>query len=533
VLPTPPLAGIAIAYADAYERRYFHQRPLVSQTTFTSLARERGIALKSSAELEVLDKAGALRPIAFHLEPYFDPGLYMRLPLMAFTEDGYRPWGEYAWGRRGKTYITPLYSPWQLLYALDVVGARSLRVDLDTLSSADATQKMQAKWESFVTDRSREWMALDERWRPLIKLLVRLQNRYLPFVQGSSTMAYDPAVSDFIDPIEREVREFDARTVARELGLSRTQVEEVYVWLARRAQALDPAKHYYLLLRMAPHQQRERMRGDLRLAHDFYEAGAVVRQFYMGLTGRVLRDANEVDQPGLNRRVLGHTPRLHYTREDLKNVLAGLDVYPYGVHLFVEGETEEVLFEELFDLFLPDPEGVRVQNMHGVGGFAEKAQELFEHLTDYVRYTMLVADREGEMAKYARQWVKAGLVPRGHVVLWKSLEEANFSDAELVRMVERIGRRQDPDVRLRLTGKQLRRRYEDHKQRAPQPRGLAAYLLGIAGNPSIGPIRGSKSEDLGREMAELLKAEVDEKGWEAAANKRRVLRLVAGIGRVL
>jgi hypothetical protein len=67
--------------------------------------------LKSSAELEALDKAGALRPIAFHLEPYFDPGLYMRLPRMAFTEDGYRPWGEYAWERRGKTYITPLYSP--------------------------------------------------------------------------------------------------------------------------------------------------------------------------------------------------------------------------------------------------------------------------------------------------------------------------------------------------------------------------------------------------------------------------------------
>jgi hypothetical protein len=70
VLPTPPLAEIASAYADAYELRYFHQRPLVSQTTFTSLARERGIALKSSRrELEALDKAGALRALLRLVSP--------------------------------------------------------------------------------------------------------------------------------------------------------------------------------------------------------------------------------------------------------------------------------------------------------------------------------------------------------------------------------------------------------------------------------------------------------------------------------
>jgi len=534
MLLTPPLAEIDYTYTDAYERRHFHQRPLASSMALASLARERGIRLRRSRhDLEALDKAGALRPIAFHLEPYFEAGLYLAQPRLAFTESGYQPWEEYAWGRAGHRRITPLYSPWQLLYATDVVNAQSFPVDLSVLRGARSTQRMQQKWRLLFTDRWREWKALDEHWCPLIKLLVRLQNRYLPFVRRSSRMTYDPAVGSYVDPVEREVREFDASAVADELGLSPEQVKDVYMWLARRGEVLDPAKQYYLLLRMAPRQQRERMRGELRLAHDFYEAGALVRYFYEGLTGVILPDANEVDQPGLNEHLLRHPPQLDYTREDLKNTLFSLDIYPHSVHLFVEGETEEALFKELFDLGLPDPKGVRVQNMHGVGGFNERAQELFEHLTDYVRFTMLVADKEGEMAKYARQWVQAGLVPRSHVILWKSLEEANFSDAELVRMVERIGRDHDPNVRLRLTGRELRRRYEEHKQRAPEPRGLAEYLLTIAGDERIGPIRGSKPQDLAREMAQLLKAEVAQKGWEEAAKKRRVLRVIISVGRLL
>jgi hypothetical protein len=73
--------------------------------------------LKSSRhELEALDKAGALRPIAFHLEPYFDPDLYMCLPRMAFTEDGYLlAVGRVRLGAPRRAHITPLYLPWQLL----------------------------------------------------------------------------------------------------------------------------------------------------------------------------------------------------------------------------------------------------------------------------------------------------------------------------------------------------------------------------------------------------------------------------------
>lgn len=538
MLPTPPLAEINYTYADAHERRQFHQLPLVSSTVLARLAGERGIWLRQSRrDLEALDKAGALRPIAFHLEPYFEAGLYLAQPRLAFTESGYRPWKEYVWQQAGHDHITPLYSLWQLLYATDVVNAKSFQVDLSVLRNARSTQRMQQRWRPLFADRWHEWKALDELWRPLVKLLVRLQNRYLPFVRRSSRLTYDPAVSSYADPVERTVREFNAAAVAEGLGLSSDEVKDVYVWLARRGSILDPARQYYLLLRMAPRRQRESMRGDLRLAHDFYEAGMLVRAFYEDLTGLVLPDANEVDQPGLNERLLRHPPQLEYTREDLKNALFGLDVYPHSVHLFVEGETEEVLFRELFDFGLPDPKGVRVQDMHGVGGFNEQAQELFEHLTDYVRFTMLVADREGQMAKYARQWVEAGLVPKSHVILWKSLEEANFSDSELVRMVERIGRKRDPNVRLRLSGRELRRRYEEHKQRAQaartEPRGLAEYLLGIAGDEHIGPIRGSKSQDLAREMVELLKEEVAQKGWEEAAKKRRVLRVVMRVGRLL
>jgi hypothetical protein len=311
------------------------------------------------------------------------------------------------------------------------------------------------------------------------------------------------------------------------------QVETVYHWLARRGGWLDPARHFYLLMRTANRRQRDLYRGDLRRAHDFYDAAQLLRRFYEQLTGVVLPDANEIDQPGLNERIIGHEPRLHYTRNDLKTVLFRLDLYPHGVHLFVEGETEEVVFNELFDFGVADREGVRVQNMRGVGNFNEQVQQLFEHLADYARFTVLVADEEGLMAKYARQWIEAGLVPSDHVTIWTSLEEANFSDHELVQMVRRIGRRHDPKVRLRLTAKELRRRYEEHKERADAPLGLAEYLMKIVGDPDIGPIRASKSSELAFEMTALLQSEVRAKGWKEAAEKRPILALVMGISHVL
>lgn len=107
------------------------------------------------------------------------------------------------------------------------------------------------------------WQQLDDWWRPLLKVLVRLQNRYWPEVWGRVNLI---SASDgtFLDPHRDEVRTFDAPTVLEELGLGLDQVADSYAWLAEQGQELESGDGWLLLRQMAPRAVRRNLRGQAR-----------------------------------------------------------------------------------------------------------------------------------------------------------------------------------------------------------------------------------------------------------------------------
>lgn len=330
--------------------------------------------------------------------------------------------------------------------------------------------------ERLITNRYRGWAVTNESWRALILLLVRVQNRYWPYV-GQFAMEFDPKYGRYVDPIPRERRRFRARPALAELELSIDDVRTWYERLAYEARWIDPLPDWWVLRRSASRHGRERLKGPARRVEIYWDAAQILRLFYRTLTRRILPDMNAVGHhPDHTEATLGHKPRLYYDRGDLTRFLRSHGLYPHQLHLFVEGDCEEIIFPALIgELRGPaEAEGVRVTNLRGIDNLHRRYRELFEGFAAYARHAFLIADREGQIARYARELREAGLVVPEAIALWaKNLEEDNFKDAELVRAAKAGARAMGAELRG-LTGRGLR------EAPAPRRRSVHDYIRAAA-----------------------------------------------------
>ena len=187
------------------------QNRLESQSGFASIVKERLPPLGIRQDwLEEFDEVGAFQPIAFVAggEP---PGVTDRTPYepnMAFREEQpYAPWSAYEWEAWGHPQITALYAPWQVLYIDDVLERCNETLPLSALASSTEDLTIRLKpLQSLIARLHESWATLNEAWTPLMKLLVRVQNRYLPEVTLRSTLLRDVERQVDVEPWEDELR---------------------------------------------------------------------------------------------------------------------------------------------------------------------------------------------------------------------------------------------------------------------------------------------------------------------------------------
>lgn len=103
-------------------------------------------------------------------------------------------WRRYEWRDQwDHGHVSELYSPWQLLYLADVLEGGVVELPLSWLSGeGEPIYRSHEGLRDLIERQRGAWGSLDDRWRPLIKLLVRLQNRYWPFVGGRLRLTIDP-----------------------------------------------------------------------------------------------------------------------------------------------------------------------------------------------------------------------------------------------------------------------------------------------------------------------------------------------------
>lgn len=507
-----------------------------------SLARHRRLHIMLGRDpWERWDALEAMRPVGFATAgAYVSGSSAPAVPVdeLVFREEReYADWNGYAWDAWGHPHVSELYSPWQLLYLSDVVEGERADLPVDVLLDERKRSNWVASIASILESRRNAWCQLDRQWQPLMKLLVRVQNRYWPPVRGTVNLLHDEQ-GRLVDPGEEERRAGDPQVVLDELGLADSDIVEMHHFLCHRGLRLEPGDGWSLLRQMVPRRRRQRFGGTVRRAQDHYDAAAVLRRFYRDLREDVLPDCEGAVEGEefreRRRRLLGHAATMSYDQEDVKQTLLAVGLYPHGLHVIVEGQTEERVVRSIVRGALGPAvaDDLLVDNLHGVGE-AKRIGTVLAAVAEYALRPVLIVDREGEMQRAVDRLIADGSVDPADVLVFdRSFEEDNFSDEELVRIAAELAL--DPpggrdSVDMTLDASTLREEHTDRLRRSSaghQP-GLANTLQVLSSQPEHGGARFSKLEladALVHRLEAELKGTTGEEALERVLKSRPILR---------
>jgi hypothetical protein len=533
--------AVDYSFRRVHQVNAFDQFPLITPSKLRTEARDRGIQWSPGStlkELERLDREGAFSPILFGVVDA-DGG-----DRIVFRDEGdYVPWSEYAVPEWGRLVPRPYYSPWQLLYFNDAVELPNTSVPIEWLLDDARRATLRPDQRTLLGQQLEDWRQLDQEWRDMLLVLLRLQSRYGPWVKGTllkSTvnLVRHPQSGEYVDPREL-APPFDARKVLDELGLNQETLKAMHERLARHGMMLDgadPLRDWHMLIRMAPAKQRAELRGRARRAQDAYDAAEMLRRFYFDLTGELLLnpdDLFDLSDKSWKKRLFGRWPTLSYTRTDLAVELRLRDLHPHQVHIVVEGETEKIICERVLKALVAMPlndMGVSIHRLHGVGNMSPPQRDMLRAMKPFPRYLILVADREGDMEREVKRLKQEGVLTEETTYLWDtSFEEVNFSDEELVSMIAAIGT--DAGATLTLDAQTLRRLYNEHCAKAAKDaKGLATYALGLARHEEYGSVVASKPQ-LAERMADLILHDLLRRGAEVVLAERPIVEMLVSVFR--
>jgi hypothetical protein len=455
-------------------------------------------------------------------------------------ERDFVPWSEYQVTEDFYTRAKPYYCHWQLLYIKDAVSGGTAEVTLDWLLDDDQRATLGEGYSAWYTRQDETRRSLDDGWRTLLLLLVRIQNRYAPLIKGtltkaSSTLVFDPEMGDFVDPFFSTARSFDPQGILEELGLTPENIAAFQRWIGWHGVIHDPIERWHMLLRMTSYCERSKLSDGARRAHDAYDAAEILRRFYHDLTGELLLNPDEMSDFNVEswkKRVFGRWPFLSYTRRNLQAELRRHDLWPHHIHLVVEGTTEEIVCRRVMEAFTGRPLedlGVTLATLGGVGR-ARLHQEMLRVTSGFARWAILVADREGDIERDVELMRREGILSEDTCVLWeRSFEEDNFTDDELVAILADIA--SDAGASVDLDAMSFRSAYDQHREKAgAQAKGALTYLLGMARDPARGGFDPGKTP-VAEKMADRLLDDLDERD-EEALEERPILKLLVSIIRV-
>ncbi len=515
----PPLLSVNVSWRELYAGGAFGQRELADDNDMRGAAKERGLDLGLGQDgLERLDQLGAWSPIAFSagymngFEVPAQPAEHMRFR----EEQGWVEWSEYAWGNDEFPTVTPLYSPWQLLYVDDVL--RATKADFGVKTLLLPTKEREEHLEGL-----RSWLerqdailrSLDERWSALMKLLVALQNRHLPQFTGSHSVVGLPDEGWVF--AGREWAGQKAQELLERVGCTDNQVVAAYEFLVERGVVRDPDDGLTMLRRARPRAFHKRWRGRARHAQDHFDAAQIVWQFLSELRGEPPgrpeswpMDSRQVERFELYDR----GPATPWTRAEVKERLESAELYPPGVHVIGEGESELIVVERLTEGLL-DRRAVRELEFFDLrgAGAAHETPRLLRSFSEYARRAVAIVDNEGQMARYIETAIKNDEIDADNVLLSRdSLEQDNTTLDELIALAQRVAANPPPGrepVTFDLKPKELEDFHADHRQRSSpnHKRGIAASLIALLEKKTDGCLRLDKLE-LVEALAEMLVEEV-------------------------
>jgi hypothetical protein len=544
LLRPPPIATLKPCWRELYEQEAFAQREMIGESRLRSVTKERDVSLGIGPKsLEELDLAGAVQPIAFAEEGYM-PGFSSPAhpaDLMRFKDESEpRPWPEYEWESDLEPQfpqVTPLYSPWQQLYVDDAAKGTYRELSLEILIAEPEERERQLEGlRDWAINEDAAWRSLDQRWDALIKLLVAIQNRYWRDVNGRVALIPDLKGDSYLvaGPDQEQT---SAVATLKATGASIEEVSGAYYFLVERGLERDPRDGLTLLRRARPRAFHLRWQGLPRRAQDNFDAAELLRRFLIELTGEnpPRPDMWPIDGRQIERAAIyARGPGGPWTAEEIKEELLAAELYPHGVHLIGEGESEWIVTSRLVEALLGSKAVGEIDffDLGGSGG-ASYVEPLSTAFSEYAVRAVVIVDREGQMADYVGGAIKRGRVAEEDVMLFEdSLEASNASAEELIELIRQIATTLEVEpesIAFELDGAEMDAIHKDRRERSSGTgKGLAEDLLAEIRKRTEGRLDIDKS-DLAEALAEHLVEEIeacDPADLEALKEKRPVIGFV-------
>jgi hypothetical protein len=518
----PPAVEHVLTWRRLYSDGAFGQRELVHSSTFNSRAKERETSLGiGDASLKHLHEVGALRPVAFSRGAYWAGMQVPSEPVeqMVFSdEEPSDNWAEYEFELDGHAHVNALYSQWQHLAAIDAVEAGTFTVPLWVVAGQpDAGAKALEQLRGWAQGQDASWRALDAMWRPLMMTLVRLQNRYWPEITHRTTLLFDPNLGERVDPFTSERETFDAKSVfERDFCEDRDGLLAMYHDLVDRGLRRDPRDGLTLLRRARSRAFHIRWRGEPRRAQDHFDAADLIRRFLADIDGTQPGQAEAVPMDGRQDEraaLYARGPAGGWTGEEVVHALQKADLYPHGVHVVHEGDSEQIVVEMLVGGLLGRDALAEVSFTDlGGAGNAGVVGDLVGSLDGYARRVVVILDDEAQARSHVEAAIASGGISAEDVLLFdSSLEEANASDEELVALAVEIAAAAGEE--LTIAAAELRAFHDERVRRAGERGtdvpGLASSLEQVVRRATSGRWH-LRKRDLVEQLAILLVREVHE-----------------------
>ena len=389
---------------DAVTTRPFAQLPFMSESSFASFLRDRGFnvwprGIPAFVNSGLIDRLGAPSGDFHPFQIWPISHVFRRLDLQ--MDAGVSHWG------------------------LDPVGLKDL-IDRNWPSRA----KFLAEFP-----KSKDCLEFNSQ---ILPLLLWLESHFVPVIHGSR-----PGLLRLVNTQRLMWHRWKETSRLEDLlDKHSISVEQFSGWRDKvlfQAYLADPSPDLYLLLRSMPIEQRRRLKGSLRVAHDLYEIAEIVRLFLEQVSDQpVRREWGPTDSPDTPwvERAYGSQPQFG-APAFLRQVVRDFGLDPAKrTRWLVEGATEKGFIVRYAKRLQADiTEFVSIRDFGGDGAF-KKEQPAIDSDLEAAReeqcFVTLTFDDEPGTRRRLEGLLNKGLVNLPFTLNEPDFELENFNVDQLV-----------------------------------------------------------------------------------------------------
>ena len=352
-----------------------------------------------------------------------------------------------------RTHERPLWHPYQSWHYRQLLKNASPRIHWRGWTRSDKVwiEKVVGYFLDGREEKLSDIQEQSEDFYKLLHLLSIVEPRYIPSIRQKFVYSHIHAKDVHFENYVSWRRSLSPDDVFDSSGMSVTEAVDWHQQLSLTAYEIDDTREWHLLLRRASYSKRDRLRGDTRLAHEFYEMAEMLRLLLndVGQDNIPREDEYTGRRPEWQIERYGLADRNTVSRMGLKRLTRDFRLDgSYRGFWYIEGATEKAFFSKMAQGLGYDLQelGIRLVNLSGGGQIEQirkdvirklnKANEIdlpTEALSSDEVFTYLTIDDDDGIANVLNNPNVSSLFTTG-VRIWKGdFEGGNFEVDELIR----------------------------------------------------------------------------------------------------